>query len=295
MKPTLLRPRMHFWRIKPDRRLWPAVLCYFVAQPIDSPSACSDEICFDEELILPDGQSEIVFNLGDGYERWNVAAPDKRAIMRSSYVIGGRSHSVVTRDLGRVHVAGAKLGPSFLHRLLGVPLDGFRDTTVTLSEVGSALLSELEAKIAASRSAHSVAALLDEFFLRSPAIGVRVHNAEGALRRSIHASQGMLPIMKWAKDNKLDLRRLERRFCSSTGMTPKRYARIVRFNHHYHRIITFGQARAALHTDAYYDESHFNKEFRFFMGVNPKAWMTGSMRRGTSVSDHLLSGELSRG
>src|SRR4051794_21951024 len=137
MKPTMLRPRMRYWRLSPDRRLWPSLLCYFVAEPIDSPSADSISGCFEEELILPDGHSEIIFNLGDGYERWDVGRPAKREIMRCSYVIGGRSHTVVTRDMGRVRVVGAKLRPGFLRQLLGIPLDEFRDSTISLPELGS--------------------------------------------------------------------------------------------------------------------------------------------------------------
>lgn len=107
--------------------------------------------------------------------------------------------------------------------------------------------------------------------------------------------------MDWAHQRRVDARHLERRFADGIGMTPKRYARIVRFKHGYHTLLSGaaepGASRPPLqphsYLDGFYDQSHFNKEFRAFIGAPPTARLRATLREATNISDHLLAGELS--
>lgn len=291
MQPTLVRGDMRYWLIEPDARLRRWVHCYFVVEPDPHRDALVDEPA---ELMLPDGHAEIVFKLGgDGYERWLVQDEDRRSVMLRSYLIGGRSHSVLTRNTGPVRLAGAKLDPRALHRLIAIPLTEFRDATLTLADLNHRGLLELEDSLANARSTMEMRRLLDAFFLR--ALG-DVHTLHAATQRLLHELQrtrGQLSIMEWTRAHRLDARSLERRFSDAVGMTPKRYARIVRFKHSYHRLIAAGgRPSAGFHLDGFYDQSHFNREFRFFTGAAPSAKLADRMPSGTSISDHLLEGEL---
>ena len=111
MNPTLEREDMRYWRMQPDELLRPWVICYFLVEPTgqatpgERPPAGSEQ-----QLLLPDGYSEIVFNLDAAFERWAIGQPDQRSVMSSSYLIGGRSHSVLTRNRGAVRLAGALSG-----------------------------------------------------------------------------------------------------------------------------------------------------------------------------------------
>jgi methylphosphotriester-DNA--protein-cysteine methyltransferase len=99
--------------------------------------------------------------------------------------------------------------------------------------------------------------------------------------------------MKWLRAEHIDSRTLERCFCTHMGMMPKQYARIVRFKHSYHRLMfaETGTAARETHLDPYYDQSHFIREFRRFLGAAPSARLAGRMPSVTTVSDHLLQGE----
>jgi AraC-like DNA-binding protein len=46
------------------------------------------------------------------------------------------------------------------------------------------------------------------------------------------------------------------------------------------------------HLEGYYDQSHFDREFRKFVGHAPRDKIAGRARLVTTVSDHLLQGEL---
>lgn len=283
---------MRYWRMKPDVRLRPWVHCYFVVEPIAGRPAAPASGA--DDLMIPDGHSEIVFNFGGAYERWHVSDGGAASVMRSSYLIGGRSRSVLTRNLTPVRLAGVKLDPRALHTLIQVPLDEFADSTLSLADLNAPPLIELEDALANASGAAAVHRTLDRFFLRALGPMRGAHVATDHLLRELHRARGAVSILQWAREHQLDPRTLERRFGAAVGMTPKRLARVIRFKHSYHQLMSAPSVRATgVHLDGYYDQSHFNREFRFFTGAAPNAKVTGRMPSGTLISDHLLDGELS--
>lgn len=82
--------------------------------------------------------------------------------------------------------------------------------------------------------------------------------------------------------------RLAERFRAQTGLTPKAAATLLRF----HRASTLIDQRASSLTAVaascgYYDQAHFNRDFRTFAGCSPTAWMdsqlTGLVGAGTEA------------
>jgi AraC-like DNA-binding protein len=286
---------MRYWVMKPDPRLRARVQCYYLAHPVPAEEWNPSAAFKDEELLMPDGHSEIVLHLGGAFERRQAGGEARGAsrgeIMRRSYVIGGRSRSVLTRDLERVTVAGVKLDPRVLHSLIRTPLAEFADATLSLAEIGNAALSNLEDAVAAVADCPArVASVLDAFFLRALAEPSRPRSRVDALVREIHTRRGALSILDWARAHRFDPRHVERRFADAMGLTPKRYARVIRFKHHYHMLVS-GKGSAEF-LDGFHDRSHFNREFRSFVGVPPSTRVKAALAHGTSISDTLFSSEL---
>ncbi len=291
--PTLTRREMRYWVMKPDPRLRSRVFCYYLAHPVAQTEWDPAAAYKDEEQLIPDGHSELVFHLGGAFER-RAVGDETGHVMRRSYVIGGRSKSVLTRDLERVTVAGVKLDPRLLHRLIGAPLSEFGDGTVDLADLKRASLTQLEQAIAdAAHCASRVSAVLDQFFLRAIGAASRGSARVDALVHDIHAHRGSLSILDWVRSHRFDPRNIERRFSEAMGMNPKRYARVIRFKHLYHALVS-GKPSAD-YLDGFHDRSHFNREFRSFVGAAPSARVNAALAQGTSISDTLLSSELALG
>lgn len=285
--PTLVEGDMRYWRMQPDARLLPWVLCYYLVEP----TAAAPISQSGQELLLPDGYSELVFKLDAPFERWVVGEPGNRSVMRSSYLIGGRFRSVLTRNLGRVRVAGVKLDSRLLHAIIRMPLSKFRDSTLPLDALDTPALLDLDDEVKSARSAEQIKGRLDRFFLRSLGCKWPGEPAIDGLLQRIHLSRGALSIMQWARTEHINSRTLERRFCACMGMTPKQYSRIVRFKHSYYRLVLAHPGEPGAHLDAYYDQSHFTHEFRMFVGIPPSIRLGGRMPLVTTVSDHLLQRE----
>jgi AraC-like DNA-binding protein len=285
MTPTLLRDDMHYWLLKPAPALRPWVVCYFVVRPSPAPFATGGK----PELFLPDGLSELVFAIGAEFARWKVGDIQQPTHMRSSYAIGGRSHSVMTSADSANEVIGVKLHPRLLRCLIQTGLSEFRDAPVHLRDIGIRSLLDLEDELAGLRDVGAIKRTLDKF-LTNCSRCLDADTIVDAFVESVSKERGGVAIMQWVAGHRLDSRTFERRFCNAMGMTPKQYARVIRFRTAYQELISAGK-RANRHLDGYYDQSHFHREFKYFTGVAPAMKIQGRFDRQTSISDHLLQGE----
>lgn len=285
MQPTLVTADMRYWRIAPDPRLRGHVMCYWIME--GAPTVVPGE-----EVLIPDGHSEIVFNRGTaGFDRWKLDTPERVEHMDRSYLIGGRSHSVNTFTEITLKLAGVKLESRFLRQLIRVPLSEFRDTTLKLADLRDHGLLALEDAIANAPTPEAITELLDGYFLDALRSRTSSATAADALLHRIHEDRGATPILRWAREARVDSRALERGFCAATGMTPKQYARVIRFKRAYRELLSRGRVAPLAMLDGFYDQSHFNREFRYFTGVAPTAKLHGNMPQGMVVADHLIQAE----
>lgn len=290
--PTLVRDEMKYWLLKPSVSLQREIRCYFIVDA-ERRQSCK------QELHLPDGYSELVFTFRQGFERAPLGRTQEAERMTRSYLIGARSQSIVTSDSGDVRVVGVKLEPRMLQRLIRVPLSELRDSTVELRDLNQPGLLELEDALAGCTSPRDVHAVLDRFFLSQLRMDAPTATFVDRLVERIRARRGAVTIAECARDSGVDSRTLERTFASRVGMTPKKYARIVRFKHAYHALLkhsaSSGRARVNpdSYLDTYYDQSHFYKDFRFFTGTSPATLLASRTSASTAVTNHLLEGDLS--
>lgn len=277
MLPTLIRGEMDYWLCQPDPALGAGVKSYFIADVRRRTSA-------QHELFMPDGYAELVFVFNGGFERAELDAAAPALRLRRSYVIGGRSRSIVTRETGGVKVIGVKLEPRLLRGLLRSPLTALRDQIVDLADLNDRGLLELEDRLANCRGAAGTFATLDRFLLARRAEFQQADPLVERVTRAIRADRGGTPLTRAARDLGIDPRTLERRFVAWCGMSAKSYARIARFKHAYHAFLNDRD-----YLEGFYDQSHFIREFRFFTGASPTRLAARRIPESTDVTDLLLT------
>lgn len=117
----------------------------------------------------------------------------------------------------------------------------------------------------------SQAEILERFLLRlneAPTFDPVVAAAVARIERS-GANLRMLDLAQWVG---LSQSALERRFRRQVGTSPKRFASLVRLQRVL-RLQTTGRDFAYLaHEAGYYDQSHFNKDFRRLTGQAPESF-----------------------
>jgi AraC-like DNA-binding protein len=292
MHPTMARDGMRYWCMRPSARLHPWVVCYYYVEPDPTVPQTHIPSTDQQQVILPDGHAEIVFALAGAFDRWRIDDPTICTKMSTSYVIGGRSHSVNTRSLGSLKLAGIKLHPDALRRITGTPLGEFRDATLTLMDLNHKSLCDLEHATATARSPVAIGKVFDDFLLRELRGLIDSDPLVNEFRSHVAQMHGSVSTSRWLRQHQTAERTFERRFVARMGIAPKQYARVVRFKYSYLQFISDAKLRATKrHLESYYDQSHFDREFAAFLGMTPAAMLARAARSKTTISDHLLRAE----
>ena len=126
-------------------------------------------------------------------------------------------------------------------------------------------------------------ALLERF------IAARVHDAPPATPElewawgRLLASDGAVPVGSLAREIGWSRRHLAARFREHLGLPPKPLARILRFERAAARLRAGAALADAALDSGYYDQAHFNRDFRAFAGVTPTEYRVASVQEIQSV------------
>jgi len=223
------------------------------------------------ERTFPNGLLEIIVHLG---ERYSVV--EEHGVWRcpAACVTGVQlGHLIVEAPVCRTKVLGLRLTPAGAYALFARPMQEVTSLTVDLGDVAGAAAEELAAKCSAAPTGELCVRAALEWIDGRLAESTRVDSAVGWMLAQIRGRAGAVSIARlrdhvgWSKTH------LTTKFVEQVGVSPKQYARVMRFNHAL-RLIHVG--RASL-TDVaieagYYDQPHLNAEFKQLNGFTPTAF-----------------------
>lgn len=247
---------MIFKRILPPPELGSIVECYWIAE--------SENVIPAKEKIIPDGFPEMIFHYGDPY-RINLHQA-KWELQTKSLLAGQIRRHFFLENTGKSGVLGIKLQPTALTHLFDLSMDTFTDKVADLS---TALHVPLQALLSSNAAHDEKIAAINEWLLTMP---VLVNQADKAIAL-IRAHQGAISIADIIATLGISERQLERLFKKYVGLSPKFYARIIRFNYIFHLIQERNPGWTDLAFNAgFYDQSHFIRNFKAFTGEDPSAY-----------------------
>ena len=224
------------------------------------------------DLVLPDGHAEVVVHRAGRFLEWH-ASDDVRE-QPAAIVAGVADRAVVLSPAGAYETVGIRLMPYALARLCDGPLDalgsGIASAELVLAPGARRLMA---AAVYADSLEEAVRVLqrgLRELFERVPPAPPAVVAAVRRIRRT----SGAIPVDRLAGETGASARTLERQFDAWVGLSPKRYARVVRFHRAVGALIAAPDVTGARHAaeHGYYDQAHFTSEFKAFTGWAPKAF-----------------------
>jgi AraC-like DNA-binding protein len=195
-----------------------------------------------------------------------------------SFVAGLHETAAITEHAGVSHGVQAYLTPLGAERLLRMPMGALAQRGADLADLLDDA-DELAERLYETPGWPARLALLDAYIER------RVAEAPPAPReiewswQRLLGSGGAVPVAELAEEVGWSRRHLAARFREHVGLPPKALARILRFERAAERLRGgAGLADAALDS-GYYDQAHFNRDFKAFAGVTPTQY------RVTSVQD----------
>uniref|UniRef100_B8HZF1 Transcriptional regulator, AraC family n=1 Tax=Cyanothece sp. (strain PCC 7425 / ATCC 29141) TaxID=395961 RepID=B8HZF1_CYAP4 len=271
-------PIQHFQYqvIPPHPLLVPYIRCYWVLRvPAGQPTR--------RELILPDGYAELILNYGESY-RWQDQARQVEQIIKTVHLVGERDTSILV-DLPRgLNQIGVKFKPAGLFALLHQPLEQLANQIVSPSQLGNSSIQVLGEQVFDAPTDEARIEQLNTFFLKRLLLNPLDPLIEKSLK-IILVHKGNLRIDDLKAHLDVHYKTLERKFKTYVGLTPKVFARIVRFKYTYKQFHAISAQDPVFFLDAgYYDQNHFIKDFKYFLHTTPSAYV----RNQHSVSDEIV-------
>jgi AraC-like DNA-binding protein len=196
-----------------------------------------------------------------------------------SFVAGLSTSPTIVQGREQWSCVELRLTPLGAYRLLGVAMSDLVDESVELEEVVPQV-RELEERLHESLAWADRFDLVERFFLRrladsrAPDPGV-----EWSWNR-LRVTRGRAPIRGLVEELGWSHRRLVSRFREQVGLSPKRVARVIRFDHAVAALRNGGDLAEIAYECGYADQAHLNREFGVLAGTTPTALRAAGLESG---------------
>ncbi len=253
---------MFYDRIQAPSELDSLVDCYWIIE--------DDDAEVTQQKILPDGFPEIIFHYGDPYQ---VNITGDWETQPKLLVAGQIRNHFLLRNTGRSGMIGIKLSPTALTELFSIDMSQLSNKVVGLLELPDRELASLGDILSADIDNQSKITKLNQYLIAcSRPIDKNAAIVRLAIEK-IRQSNGMIGIAELQEELEIKERTLERLFKKFVGLSPKFYSRIIRFNYVFRLVSKQKLPWSELAQLAgFYDQSHFNNNFREFVGEEPSKY-----------------------
>jgi AraC-like DNA-binding protein len=208
-------------------------------------------------LAIDLGDEPYVIDAGDGQEQSGT-------IVAGITTCGARARG---RDIRCLQI---RLSPVLAHAVLGTALRS-DDTPTSLEDLWGRDAIRFEHRLRDTSSWEERFSIVEAELALRAEVGRRVDSEVAHAWHQLVVSQGRARIDEVATELGWSRKRLWSRFRAQIGLTPKRSAQLVRFDHAAH-LLAAGEAAAVVAAEAgYADQSHLHRDAMTFVGTTPSA------------------------
>jgi AraC-like DNA-binding protein len=240
-----------------------------------------------KERALPTGEMQIVINLEEDrsciYDREDL---DRCQMFSGSLVAGAHSEYLVIGTAMQSFIMGAAFQAGGAFPFLRIPAGELSNTTVSLDALwGRAAAVDLRDQLLEAPTHQARFEILERALLAELRRGFDRHRAVQFALRQFVAAPHVTTMASVADQIGLSPKRFIQIFRDETGFTPKVFCRIRRFQRALERIENCKSvewANVALDC-GYFDQAHFNHDFRAFSGINPSTYLAHRTPRRNHV------------
>ena len=233
----------------------------------------------ERERLLPNGESGIVFDLREQpvriYDAQNI---DKFESYAPAIFCGARTDCFVIDTSRQEPVIGIQFRPGGAFPFLAMPASEVANGTYSLDDIWPGQARLLRDELMNAPDIDAMFCILERVLTSRLAKVWTLHPAVSFAIASLGRSTGDVRVRSVADRVGLSSRRFIELFCNQTGLTPKAFQRVRRFQQvlrtlHARSHSEENWASLALNS-GYYDQAHFIHDFKIFSGMTPGEYVT---------------------
>lgn len=255
----------------PHPLLAPFIRTYFIVQG-DMP------LCETPQRVTPKGESALFFVFGQPAKVSWLPVANVRYLFNSTItqplIVGQSDIHAFWNWEGHVNLVVVALHGSGLYHFCREGIGHLRNTVLDFDQANQPpAFSELQERLWSVWDAPKAVALIEKYLLLhfTPMIQYPLACDVRPVAEWINQREGRVSIGKVAEKFRVTTRRIEQQFACQIGLSPKNYARIVRFRRlmwycHVHPKVDWMDLVVRFD---YTDQSHLIKDFQRYMGVPP--------------------------
>ncbi|KIO78493.1 hypothetical protein TH53_03580 [Pedobacter lusitanus] len=258
---------MEFRNFPPSAILKPYIRHYYIFE--------SDSATEFEDTVFPSGDMEVIFNLGEG--SWESLVENKFLRTPPVELWGQITKPLSIRSKGKHTMLGIKFFTHSASYFFNDEIGVFNDQISDLSDIVGSPVKVLHAQLLETRDIDQRIRLIENFLLKrlisNEKKSFRIAKVADILSSISHdVSAGH--IIDIASKHNITPRYLQKLIYQHTGLSPKSFDKINRFQLSLTLIAKNEQPFTAIaYACGYFDQSHFIRDFKFFTGFTPSAYM----------------------
>lgn len=225
-----------------------------------------------KERLLPNGLSQLIINLGNRtFRHFEGPNNNKEREYPSAIIAGIQTKNIFLDSSSRLSTMHVVLRPGALPAMFNVPAHAFKNQMVDLDTIAGYDMAVLRERLIEATNPEDKFQLLEAFLLSRLD---RTYQPNPAVMFSIEQLEnrnGTLLIKEIRDKVGYSQRHFSELFKKLLGVAPKQYARICRFQGALSRIqgMKVPDWTSIAIDSGYYDQPHFNHEFKSFSGLSP--------------------------
>lgn len=239
------------------------------------------EIPAERQRIVPDGCMEMIFHYGDLYEQF--IEEDKSIIQPRCFVFGQITSPLEIAATGKTGIIAARFFPEGFAPFSTMPIASMDNRAVPLHTLYGERSHDFESAVLKAATHEERIKIIEQFLLKQLETPESVDVLAKSCVEILFRSNGDLSVDLLAEEVQTNRRKLERKFSSAIGLSPKQLSKIIRLQATLKMMEQkqFTSLTALAYENGYFDQAHFIKDFKEFTGISPRQFYSSNLKMST--------------
>ena len=241
------------------------------------------------ERVIPTETIQIMFHYKHPFK---VYIPEHPVLTQSQSFISGLTDAYCDVSThGEAGVIAVCFYPSGACHFFDFPLQKIENQSINLNDIFHSEIRFIEEKLYNLHTVKERIECVEEFLLQHFAL-IPKYDYQ-LLESGIRLIKTQIScINAHTLSNTLNItpKSLERKFSKYIGKTPKQFIKLIRFQEIMSNIYHSKNLSLEVfaHENGFYDQAHFNKDFKFYTGFTPKEYVVKYVNNSNETSCHFI-------